>query len=751
LRDSEKLFRAVSEQMPVSLFLFDMDDPDVWGRIVHVNDAGLQMHGCTLDGALGLSIAEFLSESEMEENQTRSAALMSGETLTFEALHRRKDGSEFPVAVGARMIVHGGRHLVLCISHDITERKQYETAMRRLVEGTASTGQAFFESLVRAIAEAFGTRDAVIAELLPGGRRARTLAYWSNGGRAPDVEWDLDGTPCEHVTHRGFCFYAHGVVAAFPQDAMLRELGIEAYVGAALHGSDGRALGLMSLMHDKPLDARRDVEGLMRIFAARAAAELDRLRALRTLEASEVRARAILDAIPDLVLRHAGDGTLLDAKAGDPRDLYRPAVEIIGRNMNEFMPPEVAAPGQEAFTRALQTGEVQFLNFVLEMPHGTQHYEARIVPSGNELISFVRNVTEQRAVSEELRHGRERLQLALWGSDLGLWDWDLPAGIVHYGSHWLEILGYVPEDIERSSRAWETLLHPDDRERVLRELRDHFEGRTPYFESEHRLRTKSGSWRWVLNRSRVWERSPAGEPLRFTGTHQDISRQKRTMRRLLALHWERRELERARRLQVVEAQENERAMLSRELHDGIGQILTGLQLSLMAKDNTRGDLAEEILLARLATTTVGSLSRLMSPPELELSRVFDTVVQYLCQSAGETRPEVSAELVGEEPALEDSAKRHLFRITQEAVTNALKHGRPQRIEIRFSWQPENLVLTVSDDGGGLSHTPRIGIGPRSIKDRAALLHGTVTWSGNSRGGTTVTLVAARGGLVLRAS
>ena len=744
LRESDTLFRAVSEQMPASLFLFDMDDPIVWGRIVHVNEVGLQMHGCTLEDALGHSIAEFLSESELEENQARAAALMAGDTLTFEALHRRKDGSEFPVTVGARMIVHGGRHLALCISHDITERNRHEAAMRRLVEGTANTGQAFFESLVRAMAEAFGTMSASVVEVLPCGKRARTLAYWWDGSLASNVEYELEGTPCEHVVKNHLCFYGHNVAAAFPQDALLRDMGIKAYMGISLHGSDGRVLGLMSLMHDKPMAARHDMEGLMRIFAARAAAELDRLQTLRILQASEVRARATLDAIPDLVLRHASDGTLLDAKAGDPRDLYHPAPEILGRNMNEFMPPDVAAPGQEAFTRALQTGELQLLNYELAMPHGRQCYEARIVPSDDELISFVRNVTEQRAVSEELRHSRERLQLALWGSDLGLWDWDLPGGIVHYGRHWLEILGYAPADLEGNSKAWERLLHPDDRERVLRQLNDHLEGRTPHFESEHRLRTKSGTWRWVLNRSKVWERSPTGEPLRFTGTHHDVSRQKRTMKRLVALHSERRELERTRRLQVVQAQENERTMLSRELHDGVGQILAGLQLSLLAKDTMRGDLAEDIVLARLATATVGQLSRLMSPPELELNRLFDTIVQYLCQAAGETKPEVTAELIGEEPTLEDSAKRHLFRITQEAVTNALKHGRPRRVEIRFAWHPEKLVLTVSDDGGGLSHTPRIGLGTRSIKDRAALLHGSATWSNNSRGGTTVRLVVVFG-------
>lgn len=740
LRDSEALFRAVSEQMPASLFLLDMDDPEVWGKIVHVNQAGLRMHGCTSEEVLGRSITQYLSESEEEENRARAVALMAGETLSFEATHRRQDGSEFPVGVAARMIEHGGRHLVLCMSQDITERRWHEHAMHRLVEGTSETGQRFFEALVRAMAEAFGTQHAIIAELLPDGKEVRTLAFWSDGRLVPNVEYALAGTACEVVLESGPCFYPQGVAGLFPHDAMLCQLQIEAYLVVPLEGVEGRPLGLMSVMQRQPMNMQHDFAALMKVFAARAAAELDRLRVQRTLQDSERRARAILEAIPDLVLRHASDGTLLEIKAGDPRDVYRSPTEILGRKMDEFMPPEIVAGGHDAFDQALRTGELQQFNYDLDMAHGQQHYEARIVPSGDELISFVRNVTAQRNATEELCRSRERLELALWGSGLGLWDWDLARDFVYYGKEWLGILGYVPDELVPTPQGWQELLHPEDRNRVLGELLEHFAGRSPFFDSEHRLRAKSGNWRWVLNRSKVWERAPDGSALRFTGTLQDISRQKRTASRLVALQAERRELERARRLQVVQAQENERAMLSRELHDGVGQLLTGLQLSLVAKDSGRRDLAEEIALARLAATTVGHLSRLMHPPELEISGVFDVVVQYLCHTADESRPEVTAALVGNEPVLDATAKGHLFRIAQEAVTNALKHGNPRRVELRFSWRPEQLMLTVADDGCGLGDSPRTGIGTRSLKDRAALLRGVITWGGNERGGTTVTLV-----------
>ena len=131
--------------------------------------------------------------------------------------------------------------------------------------------------------------------------------------------------------------------------------------------------------------------------------------------------------------------------------------------------------------------------------------------------------TELRATEAARVRSEERLALVLRAGELGIWDWHIPSGAVTYGGEWAPMLGYSPEGIEPHVRAWERLLHPDDRARVMQALADHFEGRVPFYICENRLRARDGSWRWILSRGQVVERDAAGGVVRAVGTHTDIT------------------------------------------------------------------------------------------------------------------------------------------------------------------------------------------------------------------------------------
>ncbi|MCR4408182.1 MAG: PAS domain S-box protein [Anaerolineae bacterium] len=134
LHKSEALFRAISEQIPDSLFLLALDDPDVHVKIIYANEAASAMHGYPLEEILGRSIA-FLNDSVTTEKMPeRVERLLAGETLVFEGVHRRKDGTVFPVEVTSRMIDYGGRKVAVALDRDISERKRAEEALRLKVE-----------------------------------------------------------------------------------------------------------------------------------------------------------------------------------------------------------------------------------------------------------------------------------------------------------------------------------------------------------------------------------------------------------------------------------------------------------------------------------------------------------------------------------------------------------------------------------------------------------------------------------------
>lgn len=130
------------------------------------------------------------------------------------------------------------------------------------------------------------------------------------------------------------------------------------------------------------------------------------------------------------------------------------------------------------------------------------------------------------AVLQQVRLAQERFELALRGADLGAWDWNVQTGEVTFNSRWAEMRGYRLEEIRPHVETWSSAVHPDDWEKVQKALNDHFQGLAPEYEAEHRVRTKSGEWIWVLDRGRVFARDENGKPLRMVGTELDITERK---------------------------------------------------------------------------------------------------------------------------------------------------------------------------------------------------------------------------------
>jgi len=133
----------------------------------------------------------------------------------------------------------------------------------------------------------------------------------------------------------------------------------------------------------------------------------------------------------------------------------------------------------------------------------------------------------------ELESANEQLQLALWGADLGTWDWDIITGKVNFNNQWANMLGYSIADIEPHISSWEKLIHPDDQPGTTSAINAHLSGETPYYETEHRLLSKSGKYTWVQDKGKVTHRDIKGKPLRMAGTRLDISDRKQIE---MALH-----------------------------------------------------------------------------------------------------------------------------------------------------------------------------------------------------------------------
>jgi formate hydrogenlyase transcriptional activator len=172
-----------------------------------------------------------------------------------------------------------------------------EELLRRVTEGTAAlTGSDFFHSMVQHLANVLMVRYAFIAECTNATRsRVRTLAFWNGEDFAEDIAFDIHGTPCENVIGGQVCTYPERLQSLFPEDKDLVSLAAEGYLGAPLFGAGGHAIGHLAVLDTKPMKVSPAEVSILKIFAARAGVELERVRAQRDVTLRNAELAALLD------------------------------------------------------------------------------------------------------------------------------------------------------------------------------------------------------------------------------------------------------------------------------------------------------------------------------------------------------------------------------------------------------------------------------------------------------------------------
>ncbi|MGD2184212.1 PAS domain S-box protein [Lusitaniella coriacea] len=136
------------------------------------------------------------------------------------------------------------------------------------------------------------------------------------------------------------------------------------------------------------------------------------------------------------------------------------------------------------------------------------------------------DVTQRKQAEEALQQSEERWQLALWGANDGIWDWNVQTNEVFFSARWKAMLGFEEDEISDCLEEWDKRLHPNDRDRIYRTIQEHLEGKTPFYRTEHRIRCKDSSYKWILDRGKaIWDKN--GQAMRMVGSHTDISDRKR--------------------------------------------------------------------------------------------------------------------------------------------------------------------------------------------------------------------------------
>ena len=305
----------------------------------------------------------------------------------------------------------------------------------------------------------------------------------------------------------------------------------------------------------------------------------------------------------------------------------------------------------------------------------------------------------RRAAQAEIRESRERLELALRGGELAAWDWNVKSGKTVYHPRWAEMTGHRPEEIRPHVDSWRSAVHPDDRAAVDQALDAHLRAETPEFESEYRMRTKSGDWIWILDRGKVFERDANGEPVRMAGTAADVTARKR--------------LEDDLRL-AIKARDDLMGVVAHDLRNPLGTIL--MQASLLQELGSRGDRCSEESTAsieRAAKRMNRLIQDLLDVTRLEAGRLsieharVDTarlladVVEAQKPLAVSEKLELRLETSESVPDVNGDRDR-IVQVLENLIGNAIKFTEPGgRVTVGAAPNQHEVVFRISDTGAGI--------------------------------------------------
>jgi PAS domain S-box-containing protein len=510
--------------------------------------------------------------------------------------------------------------------------------------------------------------------------------------------------------------YEHRVMLADGQIGCWLE-----WVNATLVGPDGRVVEL--------LGTGRDIT--------------DRKRAEDALQHSEARNAAILRAMPDLMFVMSRDGVYLDYHAKDPRDLFVPPEQFIGKSMFDIMPPALSIRFAEAIARADASGEPVVVEYSLPMQQGERFFETRIVGSVNgQVLSIVREITEQRGAAERLRSSEDRYALATSAGGVGVWDWNVETDRVYVDPVVLSILGHPDAGRAGVRVDWRELVHPEDRDIALAASTAYVEGRADRYDVELRMLHHDGGIRWFHTVGSVVRRAD-GTIYRMIGTFTDVTDRKRADDALL----DREATLRASYGQIqdlagrlIVAQETERKRLARELHDDLSQRVSLMAIEVDQLQQTAPDYADRV--RRIAdyaagvASSVHQISHRLHPFKLEALGLVSAVASVCVEISALHRLAVEFRHDQIPARLSPEVTLCLFRIVQEGLQNIAQHSHAQSASVSLSGAMGGLELTITDSGVGFDAAVKgNGLGLVSIRERVHFLGGQLTIHSASGVGT----------------
>jgi len=733
LRACEARLNAIVQNTPnVCIQLYSPE-----GRILFWNAASERVYGWRSDEALGKKLEQLIftkAEGEgflkMLQKIQQTKKPMGPTELRF----TRRSGQEgWCLSTLFEIASESGAPNFVCMDVDITERKGAENALR--------SSEQLFSKAFSASPDLMSISDLDTGRYIEvNDVHAQLLGFPRHEmiGRSP-AELGILEDPGDYETYARE-LRAHGRVRDFEVRAQNRQ---------------GKPVVVSISAELVQLGGRECVLRVSRDITARKAAE-------EALRASEQRFRGYFEmGLVGMVIASPTEGLVLFNDKLCEIFGY-PRAELASRTWTELAHPGDLATDTAMF-RKVAAGELDDYEIQKQLVRkdGSIVYVHIIGkclrgPDANvrSVVAMVQDVTARTLAEEALRKSEQRFELAVRGSNDGIWDWDIPSGAVYYSPRYMELLHFLPGELPNVLESFTSHLHPDDSARVRAAIQEHLKSGRVY-DTEFRLRTKDGQYRWFRVRGEaVW--GPDGRATRMAGSLTDIHARRLAEESLRQAQSDALLARQEFTHRLISAQEQERKRLAGELHDSLGQNLSLIKnrIQLALGDQALSTAAASQLeaaskLVGETITEVRTLSHHLRPLPVEqfgLTESLDALVHAVAETS---RIPFEKHFDNVDDLFPGEQSTMIYRILQEALNNLVKHSQATSAAVTLERDLRCVRLKVQDNGRGFDKNAvvgprriRTGIGLTGMDERVRMLGGSLEVRSSPGEGTLLVLEIA---------
>ncbi len=446
------------------------------GELIEANENALELFEFRKSEVIGRSVYDLnVYKDTRQRDLLKELLLREGYVEDYKLELFSKSGKVRYISISAKLVEINNEKYIFFAGYEITKRSRVETAVTDIVIGLSSNiGEKFFDSIVLQLTKILKSDFTFIGmiKIINDETYIETLSVILDNEKKENFKFKPDKTPCGNLLKGIHCSYKENAANIFSEDRKLKEIAVEGYVGVPIYSTRGDIVAVMAALFRDPVRDLKFVESILHVFAERTGAEIERSKS----EEEKTRLIAILESTPDMIATFDPDLRLTYINRAGVILLGREDVDdIAGKSIKDIYPEHIfnkiifeGIP--EAIKDGSWRGESEIIHSKgfripvsqVILSHKSSNGEVEY------LSTIIRDISDLKKTEDDLRRSKQRLQLHLEQTPLGVIEWNLKFEVTEWNRSAERIFGYSREEV-LGKRA-DKIIIPDNQKKEFGSL-----------------------------------------------------------------------------------------------------------------------------------------------------------------------------------------------------------------------------------------------------------------------------------------